>query len=365
MALLSDEPVLMPTDTVWGIAFRAESKIAYEKTIKIKKRSLEKKIPLLSYSIESAYRLFEKFDPRLYGLTQKYWPGPLTVVGKASKKVPEHLLDEKGKVAVRVPRKPAPVNLIKALDFICATSANVSGEKTPSGLFEISMIFPNLDILVLDAKRKIVKKPPSTVIETRKDKIIVLRKGEISPFVISSFTGMDIRYESDEPLSVLFVCEGNTCRSPIAEALFRKKADKLKIPVEAQSAGVKISKDSSDYSDKAKRALKEMHGIDLEGKPKKLSKAYTERADLILVMDAKIYNKAKKIGGADKIKLLSEFSGEKKAVFDPWNKEYEDYCGTTVEIQRHIDNLYKYLSERVFPLAQKSKNEETGKEKRQ
>ncbi|MBN1619478.1 Sua5/YciO/YrdC/YwlC family protein [candidate division WOR-3 bacterium] len=362
---MSDEPVLIPTDTVWGIAFWAESKIAYEKTMTIKERPFEKKIPLLSYSIESAYRLFEKFDPKLYGLTQKYWPGPLTVVGKASKKIPEHLLDDKGKVAVRVPRKPAPINLIKALDFIGATSANVSGEKTPSALLEISKMFPKLDILELDVKRKIAKKQPSTVIETQKNKIIIWRKGEISPFVISSFTGMDVRYESDEPLSILFVCEGNTCRSPIAEALFRKKAGKLKIPVEVQSAGVKISKDSSDYSDKAKRALKEMHGIDLEGKPKKLSKAYAERADLILVMDAKIYNKAKKIGGEDKIKLLSEYSGEKKAVSDPWNKEYEYYCGTTDEIQRHIDNLYKYLSERIFPLTQNSKNEETEKEKRQ
>ncbi|MBN1150995.1 Sua5/YciO/YrdC/YwlC family protein [candidate division WOR-3 bacterium] len=341
---------MIPTDTVWGFAFSPESKEAYEKVLKLKKRNPDKRVPILTYSIDRAYRLFDNFNPRIYGLTQKYWPGSLTVVGKASKKVPEHLVDENGKIAVRVPKKPAPLDIIKALDIMPATSANISGENNPADLSHLSSMFSKEEFHFLNKTKSLPAKPASTVIETTGKKMTVLRKGEISPFVLGDLTSMDIKYQTNEPLSICFVCEGNTCRSPMAEYILKLKSTKTDIKLNVSSAGLKVDNKSFVYSDKTLRVIKEKYGVDISGKPKKICKKDIEEADLILTMDAKIQKKVQKSGGQGKTKLISEFSHKKTHVADPYGKDYEAYLGVASELENHIDNLIKYLASRNFTL---------------
>lgn len=347
-AFISGKVVLIPTDTVWGFAFSPKSEEAYDKVLQLKRRNPGKNIPILTYSIDRAYRLFDNFNPRIYRLTQKYWPGSLTVIGKASENVPGHLIDGKGKIAVRVPQKPAPLDIIKALDIMPATSANISGEQNPKDLIQLSLMFQKEEFYFLNKTKYLPERPASTVIEPIGKKLTVLRKGQISPFILNDLTAMDVKYQSNDPLTIYFVCEGNTCRSPMAEYILKSKAKNIDLKLNIYSAGLKVDKKSFVYSDKTLRVIKEKYGVDIYGRPKKLSEKDIEKADLILTMDAKIYKKIQKSGGQGKTKMISEFSHKKTFVADPYGKDYEAYRRVAAELESHIDNLLKYLSSRNF-----------------
>jgi tRNA threonylcarbamoyl adenosine modification protein (Sua5/YciO/YrdC/YwlC family) len=63
-----------------------------------------------------------------YDITRKYWPGPLTIIVKASSRLPLKVTANTGNVALRVPAARIPVEIIRAAGVpITATSANISG----------------------------------------------------------------------------------------------------------------------------------------------------------------------------------------------------------------------------------------------
>ena len=78
---------------------------------------------------------------------------------------------------------------------------------------------------------------------------------------------------------ILFVCTGNTCRSPMAEALFNDIAKKENIDASALSAGL-FTEDGLPYSENSVLALSE-DGISIEGSSKQLNAELVKDADMI------------------------------------------------------------------------------------
>ncbi len=117
------EPVVIPTDTLYGLCMSVEGDIT--KVYTLKKRDLNKPIPVGVASIEMMEEL-AYMDSRARKLVAHFMPGPLTVVLKARKRIFGW-----EKIALRIPNHPIALALIEKIGPVTLTSANISGERPP------------------------------------------------------------------------------------------------------------------------------------------------------------------------------------------------------------------------------------------
>src|SRR5690242_7416538 len=122
------EVLVMPTDTFYGLAADPFNLRAVDKVYDIKSRSRHKPLSLLIGSVDQAEELAQPLPQEFYALARRYWPGPLTIIVKASSKLPLKVTANTGNVALRVPASRIAVEVIRAAGVpITATSANISG----------------------------------------------------------------------------------------------------------------------------------------------------------------------------------------------------------------------------------------------
>lgn len=118
----------MPTDTFYGLAADPYNLRAVERVYEIKSRSHHKPLSLLIASVEQAEGLANDLPAEFYMLTERFWPGPLTIIVHASPRLPLKVTANTGHIAIRVPACKIPVEIIRAAGVpITATSANLSG----------------------------------------------------------------------------------------------------------------------------------------------------------------------------------------------------------------------------------------------
>src|SRR5437764_4496232 len=118
----------MPTDTFYGLAADPLNLRAVDLIYEVKTRSRHKPLSLLIESVEQAEYLARPLPDVFYDLTRKYWPGPLTIIVKASSRLPLKVKANTGNVALRVPAAKIPVEVIRAAGGpITATPVNISG----------------------------------------------------------------------------------------------------------------------------------------------------------------------------------------------------------------------------------------------
>ena len=131
-------------------------------------------------------------------------------------------------------------------------------------------------------------------------------------------------------MNILFVCTGNTCRSPMAAAIMEKIAVENDLDVLIESAGL-FANVGGTASDEAIEALDKM-GIDLTfHQTKPITEELIEKSDIILAMTQAHKELLKPMAG-DKVYTLKEYAGDSGDISDPYGGDLEEYEETAKEI---------------------------------
>ncbi|NLI69173.1 MAG: low molecular weight protein arginine phosphatase [Bacilli bacterium] len=142
-------------------------------------------------------------------------------------------------------------------------------------------------------------------------------------------------------MNILFVCTGNTCRSPMAAAMLKKKAPHLSV----QSAGV-FASDNLPASEQAIKAM-DQKGIELKHKSQMVTESLVEWADLVLTMTEQHKKQLNHLfpEHTTKIYSLVEYAadGKQKDINDPFGGDVSLYVETADEIEVYIDLLIEKL----------------------
>jgi protein-tyrosine phosphatase len=290
-ALAEGGLVAFPTETVYGIGASACRPDAVERLAKLKGRPGTAPFALAIKSAEEAVDYVPDMVPLARRLARRCWPGPVTLVvdnrhrDGLTEQLPQRVrqfVTPNGTVGLRVAANSMLMDVLRMLAGpIVLTSANRSGEPEATSAEDVVRSVGHDLALVLD-EGVCRYGQPSSVVRVHRDRFELLRAGVVAEATLRRLASM----------LVVFVCTGNTCRSPMAEMLMRKRlAEALKCRIEGldergvvvASAGISASAGCPPASE-AVQVMRD-HGLDLsrhEAQP--FTDQLARHADYILTM---------------------------------------------------------------------------------
>ena len=172
--------IIYPTETLYGIGADPFSGSAVDRIFKIKGREMGVPIPLIIGSLGMLGKVAGEVPEEAELLMKNFWPGPLTIIFRAVKSMPESVHGGTGKVGVRLPgSEPARKLSIAFGGPVTATSANVSGEPGISDPDVVRKKFMNRVDMIIDGGIT-AGGAPSTVVEPLRSGPVFIRKGAVT-----------------------------------------------------------------------------------------------------------------------------------------------------------------------------------------
>lgn len=317
--------VAFPTDTVYGVGADSSNPEAIKRLIEAKGRAPDKPFAMLVPSVAEAERVTGGFSRSARKLARLYWPGPLTLVVR---KVAG------GTAGLRLPEHPVTRALLMQCGCVLSTpSANRSGNKDPRTAEDVLTELDGRIPLILDGGPAWRGKPSTVVLIDGDEPPRVQREGAISEAEL---------LDAAQP-TVLFVCTGNTCRSPMAEALCREvlKVRAPKQHFKVISAGTRaLAGGGADPM--ALEVMREVH-LDLTGhRTRSLSLALVDSADWIFTMTRAHRESILDLMPEchDRIRLLSDRGQD---IPDPVNKSLEHYRYIRARLAHDVAEASKWI----------------------
>lgn len=329
-ALVEGQIVVLPTETIYGVAASLTVPQAALRLAELKGRQLGHAFTIAVKSPETIWDFVPNMTAVGWRLARRGLPGPLTLVLDAEhplsalRKVPaevRQLICPKGTLGFRVPDHFFIREVLRLMPApLVLTSVNRTGEPPAVTAQEAAVKLPGVDIIFDDGPARLGA--ASTVVQVTRKGWSILREGALNRAKIAEMAAAVI----------LFVCAGNTCRSPMAQALCQAllagslgcSIDQLRdYGVVVQSAGLEAFH-GDGASPQTLQVLRE-YGIELKDHcAQPLSEAVLQDADRIYTMTASLRDAilARWPGVADRIECLHP-SGQD--ILDPFGSSLEAY----------------------------------------
>ena len=331
--------VAFPTETVYGIACSVGAK-SLIKLAAVKNREAKKRYSLHIADKNDVYKYVPHIGLRGRRLLEKAWPGPLTAVFE----LPEQDIDRQrsifadevfkclyadNTIGIRCPdHVVASILLSESSGPVVAPSANKSGQRPAVDAAGVLERFSGEIEVVIDGGTCKYQKN-STVVKIDKKGVRVLREGVYPEEKVRELA----------KVSFLFVCTGNSCRSPMAEGMFRKYlAEKVGCQVDGlEELGYKVLSAGTmgivgfPPSSEAIKAC-EARGIDIKGhRSRALHEGLIANSDIIFTMSPKHLEQVVALDSSVAKKCMPLVEG--KEVSDPIGQpqEFYDQCANLIE----------------------------------
>jgi tRNA threonylcarbamoyl adenosine modification protein (Sua5/YciO/YrdC/YwlC family) len=338
-----------PTETVYGLAASALDEKAVARLQGLKRRTAVKPLTLAIKSADEARDYVPDLCPLGRRLARRCWPGPITLVVDDShpeslvRRLPakvQKAVSPKNVIGLRVPGHQAVLDVLRfSAGPLTLSSANRSGETDAVTGAEVAEEFASeLDLLLDDGPCRFGQ--PSSVVRIENGHFTILRPGVVPERTLQRLSSM----------MILFICTGNTCRSPMAEVLCRDllakrlgcAADELEDRgVIVMSAGI-AAMCGGRAALEAMETVKEL-GLDLSGhETQPVTEPLVRHADVIFTMSQSHREAivAQWPSAAERTRLLA---ADGRDVGDPIGGSLERYrrclAEITAELQDRLETL--------------------------
>lgn len=371
-ALAAGRLVIHPTETVVSLGGDPESALAVEAARRVKGYGRSRPFLCLVPGVEVVRELALRWSPAAERLTAAFWPGPLTLVVPVAEGVYPHVA-QAGKLALRAVADPVSRRLVGAWGgAIFSTSANRRGDEPAVRVREaVSRLAdaPGAAAIGLALDRSPAPEGvgipttdrPSTIVDVSGDVPRLVRDGALGlerlreavpdfpqgllgTALATSLGGMSV----PRPYRLLVVCTGNTCRSPMGEALLRRLLDEARIEAEVRSAGTHAARGWPAHplaSSVARDA-----GLDLSShRSQPLTSELLRWCDTVLCMSRGHVSRVRELDDAADVRLVTDFDPDPDSdeVVDPIGQEREVYVRSFAAIRSSLEGFVAGLARGV------------------